>query len=200
MTEDKSTRSRDNIKVIDFADYLKKLRRGARFRNLAKRSGVSERKLNELRKDKNEPLKYIDARKLCEASTKDLPLKIEHFNGWNIPDRERYETPLGQKVVASLLQEKQGLHDRLQEFGIAHNELNRIIGVNVKWSDSVKAKIAEAFNRGKIIITEADYEDQRVNRLKAQWLKAKDELEEKRKCEQAGLYIKSLERLGKSNA
>lgn len=160
--------------------YLKDIRKGKALENFSKKAGVSLTKLTAMRSSVYEPIKYIEALKICKASSQNNKLKISDFSYREIADREKYETPLGSKIAASILEKGDSIHSRLKEHKISHNELTRILLINKSWSPNIKKRLSSAFDSHNIKLNEKDYQMQKANRLKACWERAEESLKLKK--------------------
>lgn len=149
--------------------YLRGLGEGRRIAHLAERSGVPFGKLVSLRDNPDERIKFLDAFQLCRNSGGSL--QMSHFKDRYIPDRGRYETPLGRKIALALADGTK-LAEVLQENAISHIEFKRWLEENTKWSPATRHRIRSAFSRNGIEINDLDFDEQVVNRLKARYLAA----------------------------
>lgn len=148
-----------------------------RFQRLIEESGLPSRKIEEWRDDVAKPIKYVEALRLSRAAG--LGISLEDILKRHVPDRDRYDTPLGRKVAACLLGGAV-LSEILSANSISRVEFNRWLTENVNWHRSTKAKIKKAFSCRGIQITDEDFEDQRVDRLRARYEQARDDLHRKR--------------------
>ena len=156
--------------------YLKDL--GVRrFQALAERSGFSSSKLEALRDDLNAPVRYVDAVRLIAHSKGGI--RMDDFDSREMSDRGRFDNPLGRKIALALA-DGTTIGSILSANGMTHVELGRWLTENTKWHKSTRRRIIKAFSRNGVEITEEDFEEQKVDRLRAQYEEARDHLERRR--------------------
>lgn len=148
-----------------------------KFQRLSQKSGFSISRLEEWRDDPHRPIKYVDALRIVKASAGEITMTqiLER----EVPDRERFDCPLGRKIATSLIG-NDCLSKVLESNGITFMSFNRWLTENEKWTDETRQKIRDAFESNGIKITEYDFEEQRVERLRVRYEKARQELEMKR--------------------
>lgn len=148
-----------------------------KFQKLSEKSGFSVSKLEEWRDDRYKPIRYVDALRIVKASSGEITMTqiLER----EVPDRERFDCPLGRKIATSLIG-FDCLSKVLEANGITFMSFNRWLTENEKWTDETRQKIRDAFESNGIKITEYDFEEQRVERLRVRYEKARQELEVKR--------------------
>ena len=166
-----------NHQYVDpLTKYLKSLS-PRKLQYLSARTGISVDVLSNIRDNPEKQIRYFDALKIVNCSNGEVCLR--DLAERNVKDIEKYDSPLGRKIAAVLAQE--GCQANiLAKHGITHVELSRWMTENTRWSESTKAKIKEAFSRGKIQITDDDFEQQKVDRLRVAYEKARDEYEQKK--------------------
>jgi len=148
-----------------------------KFQALSKKSGFSAGKLEEWKNDPYKPIRYVDALRIVKASAGQITMTqiLER----EVPDRERFDCPLGRKIATSLIG-NDCLSKVLESNGITFMTFNRWLTENEKWNDETRQKIRDAFEQNGIKITEYDFEEQRVERLRIRYEKARQELEMKK--------------------
>lgn len=101
----------------------------------------------------------------------------------NMPDRDRFDTPLGRKIAEALM-DGPHLTAILDERGISHNQFGRWLTENVKWHDSTRKHIQEAFSFNGVTITDQDFEEHKVDRLRCLYEEARDDLDRRKAASQ----------------
>jgi len=153
--------------------YLEGLGESRKMNYFSERSGVSEARLVVLRDEAERPLKYVEALRLVHASSGSLNMR--DFDDRRISDRDRYDTPLGRKIAASLLDGPK-LTQVLEENDLSYKEFKRILCDNVSWHEATRKKVAKMFSRNGVKITDLDFEEHRVDRLYARFRDARNDL------------------------
>lgn len=145
--------------------------------HLSQRTGLTKEAIESIRDNPDKSIRYFDVLRLINASHGDL--KIDDVRDRNIKDLEKYDNPLGRKI-ADVLCKEDCFTRVLDKHGIAHVELIRWLTENTRWSESTKQKIKTAFSCGKIQITDDDFEEQKVDRLRVAYERARDAFELKK--------------------
>ena len=151
-----------------------------RFQSLSEKSGFPSSKLEALRDDPDTPLRYVDAVRLMVHSGGGI--RMEDFDSRDMPDRLKFDNPLGRKIALALA-DGTTIGSILTKHGMTHVELGRWLTDNVKWHKATMRRIMKAFSRNGVEITEDDFEEQKVDRLRVRYEDAKAELEKKRESD-----------------
>lgn len=148
-----------------------------RFEDLSQRSGFPSSKLEAWRDEPDSPIRYVEAVRLVEHSKGGL--RMEDLKDRSMPDRQRFDNPLGRKIALSLA-DGATMGSILSKHGMTHVELGRWLTDNIKWQKATKRRIMNAFSRNGVRITEEDFEEQKVDRLRVRYEEAKEHLEKRR--------------------
>ena len=162
-------------------DALSRYLRGLGVRkleSLSQRSGFPSSKLEAWRDDPESPIRYVEAVRLVEHSKGGL--RMEDLKDRSMPDRQRFDNPLGRKIALSLA-DGATMGSVLSKHGMTHVELGRWLTDNVKWQKATKHRIMNAFSRNGVLITEEDFEDQKVDRLRVRYEEAREDLDKRRR-------------------
>lgn len=177
MTSHAPAKDRDHDKPDALSKFLAGL--GVRrFAHLAEKTGLGIDRLTEWRDDWQRPIRYVDGLRIANASGGEI--KIEDIFARDVPDRSRFDTPLGRKIALCLV-EGPTLSSLLTENGITHVELGRWLTENTKWQKETRQRIRKAFACEGVEITDDDFEEHMVDRLRTRYEEARDELARKRK-------------------
>lgn len=163
----------DKPKVDPLSKFLAELgvRRLAIF---SEKCGLSVERLEEYRDDRDKPIRYLKALQIVTASNGDLTM--EKIFARDVPDRAKYDTPLGRKVALSILHGPT-LTEVLGKHGITHVEFGRWLTENVKWTKATRDRIKKAFSLNGVEITDRDFDEHKVDRLRVRYEEAREELE-----------------------
>jgi len=148
-----------------------------RFQDLSERSGIPSSKLETWRDDPTSSIKYVEAVRLVVHSKGGI--RIADMDGRDMPDRARFDNPLGRKIALAI-SDGTTMGSILSEHGMTHVELGRWLTDNVKWQKATRRRIMKAFSRNDVQITEEDFDEQKVDRLHARYVEARDELDRRR--------------------
>lgn len=176
MSRDVAETPRKPRRPDGLARYLRDL--GVRrFQDLCDRSGFPSSKLETLRDDPEAGLRYVDAVRLM-VHTKG-GIRMEDFDSRDMPDRSRFDNPLGRKIALALA-DGTTIGSILSKHGMTHVELGRWLTDNTKWHKATRKRIIKAFSRNGVEITEDDFEEQKVDRLRVRYEEARDDLQSRR--------------------
>lgn len=172
MEECPTRKTRDAV-----SRHIHSLGTAQRLQQYAERTGLSVDRLRSLKLRESERIKYLEALQLCIHSNG--ALRMADFEKRNVPDWDRFLTPLGQKIALSL-SDGTPLAHVLREHGISHIMFKRWLEDNARWNEASRTKIMKAFTRNGVTIDEFDFEEQLVARLYMRYTAAKTALEERR--------------------
>lgn len=167
------SRKRESTRGVDpLSRYLSEI--GIRrMKRLAERTEIAMSRMKEWRDNPQAPIKYLQALRIVRESAGHL--KIEDILKREVSDREKYDNPLGRKIACVLISGVT-LTSLLERAGISHNEFNRWLMENTKWTETTKAKLRAAFEPEGVALTDEDFEDHYVDRLRCKYEKARDEV------------------------
>lgn len=172
MQEAPKRKTRDAV-----SRHIHSLGNAQRLVQYAERTGISIDRLRSLKLREEERIKYLEALQLCIHSNGIL--RMADFEKRNVPDRERFLTPLGQKIALAL-SDGTPLAQVLREHGISHVVFKRWLEDNARWNESSRARLISAFTRNGVTIDDFDFEEQLVARLYMRYTAAKNALEKRR--------------------
>ena len=169
------------IRQDRFSRYLKDLG-PRRFQNLAERSMFPMSRLETWRDNPEAPIRFVDAMRLVSHSRGEL--SMDDMRDREMPDAAKFDNPLGRKIALSVA-DGETLGNLLKSQGITHVELGRWLTDNIKWRSSTKRKLIKAFSRNGVEITELDFEEHKVDRLRVKYEEARSSLDQlKSECTQ----------------